>query len=646
MGEMSLPQRLAVASLVAALMAACSPSSALAVVDECRARGRFTSVMLGATILLDFVVVIVFNVAEAMAASVLSSHGVEVAVIGETFAQLFISTVAGVFFGFTLSFVVFWRGRRCVARKHRRYVVQQSAKKALLLSCGALVFMASHVCHPWLEPLLVCLVAGTVVVNYTDYGHEFAILVRELADGVYVFFFTLTGAAMDLRSLGASLLAASSLTITRFGALYVGASAGAHWAREPWARKHGSRAWMAFTTKLPGVALPLAKKVQLLYPGWGAAYATLVVAVVVLNQLFGPILLRHLLKRVGEARLSAGRPLEGAKAGAVEIEDAEAGTTNPVSATPTAAQQGGADDGAAARARRDSERTAALAGAPLARAMSMTPELALVLYRGAAMARSRQEEALALGQRMVTAGWDVVALPLREGGSGTAALVRRLRAALGRHRTCSVLVSMASANAEHAAVLHAAAQAWCECGRATVLRVVLATCEGGHAGAGTADADADAADAAAAAADTVAVDWARWLASQEHGRALIDAVDIVAIRPRGAALRLLELAACGFVTSITGARSGDDPGSSCAGGNDDQDGRGVEEDKDDAEDEEENGRHGPGSRGRGLAASDALAAATRRRSRRRSGRRRSTLVIEDEVGGEEARAAPSTAAEP
>jgi len=46
MVPMSLDQRVAVAGLVASLMAACSPSSALAVVDECRARGRYTSVMM------------------------------------------------------------------------------------------------------------------------------------------------------------------------------------------------------------------------------------------------------------------------------------------------------------------------------------------------------------------------------------------------------------------------------------------------------------------------------------------------------------------------------------------------------------------------------------------------------------------------
>ena len=69
---------------------------------------------------------------------------------------------------------------------------------------------------------------------------------------------------------------------------------------------------MAFVTKA-GVSLGLAKKVQMLYPGWGAAFATLVVAVVVLNQLIGPVLMRVVLRRVGEARLSGGQPVLGAR---------------------------------------------------------------------------------------------------------------------------------------------------------------------------------------------------------------------------------------------------------------------------------------------------------------------------------------------
>ena len=208
MVPMSLDQRVAVAGLVAALMAACSPSSALAVVDECRARGRFTSVMMGTTILLDFVVILVFNCAQALADATLSSRPVDGGVVGVVVAQLAISACGGVLLGGALVFVVFWRGRSCARRKNRRAAaLQQGLKKVLLLACAALVFIASHVAHPWVEPLLACLVAGFVVTNHTRYGHEFGTLLHgSLGAGVYVFFFTLTGAAMYVRSPARSLL--------------------------------------------------------------------------------------------------------------------------------------------------------------------------------------------------------------------------------------------------------------------------------------------------------------------------------------------------------------------------------------------------------------------------------------------------------
>ena len=106
--------------------------------------------VLGATILLDFLVIVLFNATEALAASVMSDGSASALgkALGVTLAQLLLSAAAGVAFGYMLPIIVFWRGARCVPRKHRRHGWQQAAKKALLLISASLVFIASHACHP------------------------------------------------------------------------------------------------------------------------------------------------------------------------------------------------------------------------------------------------------------------------------------------------------------------------------------------------------------------------------------------------------------------------------------------------------------------------------------------------------------------
>eukprot|EP00501_MAST-03F_sp_TOSAG23-6_P000683 GSMAST32.ASY1.ANO1.710.1 assembled CDS len=55
--------------------------------------------------------------------------------------------------------------------------------------------------------------------------------------------------------------------------------------------------WMAYITQA-GVALGLAKKVHLEYSGWGGAFATTMISVVVINQIIGPPFFRYIVEKV------------------------------------------------------------------------------------------------------------------------------------------------------------------------------------------------------------------------------------------------------------------------------------------------------------------------------------------------------------
>ena len=71
-------------------------------------------------------------------------------------------------------------------------------------------------------------------------------------------------------------------------------------------RRKNKYSWMAFLTQA-GFVSGLSNKVQVMYPDWGQQFATVVVCIVLFNQILGPPLFKTALaanKEVGLAKLS------------------------------------------------------------------------------------------------------------------------------------------------------------------------------------------------------------------------------------------------------------------------------------------------------------------------------------------------------
>ena len=66
---------------------------------------------------------------------------------------------------------------------------------SLLLVAGFATFALAHCVEPLLQPLIICMVAGFVCVNFTRSDKAFLAAEDRIAPTVHVAFFTLTGAA-------------------------------------------------------------------------------------------------------------------------------------------------------------------------------------------------------------------------------------------------------------------------------------------------------------------------------------------------------------------------------------------------------------------------------------------------------------------
>jgi len=283
----------ATALLVGTVMLALSPPEAIAIISEYRASGPFTQLVLGATVVMDVVVVVGFSVAMT-ATSALVGEGVSLGdLVAGVVVGLLLSAAAGLVVGGLLYVVV----RRTRAFASAAVLIIAAAAVSVWLAVVAVRWAEERLdVHAEVESLLVAMIAGVVVANVVA-GDRFHHLLERLAPPVYVVFFTLTGLGLHLDALLAAAAPALLLWIVRGGGLWVGSRAAMTVAGE--SEQVRRVAWKAYMPQA-GIALALAATVAEAYPEFGNVFATVVIGTVVLNEAIGPFFLRSALTAVGE----------------------------------------------------------------------------------------------------------------------------------------------------------------------------------------------------------------------------------------------------------------------------------------------------------------------------------------------------------
>lgn len=281
------------ALLTGTIMLALSPPEAIAVISESHAAGPFTRLVLGATVVMDVVVVVAFSVALTGANAVLGEGASVGELVAGVLVGLLLSVVAGAVVGGLLILVV---RQTETFRLGAVLIVVSSVASVWLAVLGVKWAEGRLGVHAEVEALLVAMIAGVLVAN-TSSEARFATLLETLAPPVYVVFFTLTGLGLHLDALLAAAIPAVLLWVVRGGGLWVGSRAAMTLAGQ--SEKVRRVAWKAFVPQA-GIALALAATVAEEFPAFGATLATVVIGTVVLNEAIGPFFLRSALTDVGE----------------------------------------------------------------------------------------------------------------------------------------------------------------------------------------------------------------------------------------------------------------------------------------------------------------------------------------------------------
>ncbi len=297
MQKMATGPKIAVALLASTIFLASSPSSAIAVISEMRAKGPFTQTSMGVTVIKDVLVIILFAISLSLTVSIISESDFNFTKIFVLLLELALALTIGYLLGKLISLIL-------------SVQMMVFLKTVLILALGYGVFIFAHYLYELsseymkieihVEPLLISIIASFSVTNYSKYRMEFRKILEDTGPAVYVAFFTLVGAMLSIDILVRVWFVALILFLVRFVAMFIGSYIGATMAGDPPVYKRVS--WMAYITQA-GVSLGLVTVVAGTFSEWGAEFATTIIAVIVLNQVVGPPLFKWAINRVGEAHL-------------------------------------------------------------------------------------------------------------------------------------------------------------------------------------------------------------------------------------------------------------------------------------------------------------------------------------------------------
>ena len=299
MKEMDASTKIAVSILFGTIFVARSPSSAIAVINEMRANGPFTKTVMGVTVVKDVLVIILFAISFSLAKAFIKDEDIGFLFIAILLFELFLSFGLGILVGNLIKMML-------------SQSLNQKLKSALIILIGYSIYLlasflesstAELFTHGLIvEPLLICIIASFVVTNYSKHRIEFSEQLEKIAPIIYIIFFTLTGASLSIQVLWSVLGIAFALFFLRLITMVLGGIFGVIAAKDP--KEYTFIAWMPYITQA-GVALGLATIVAEEFPVWGDSFETIIIAIIVINQLIGPPLFKWTLNYVKESHLKA-----------------------------------------------------------------------------------------------------------------------------------------------------------------------------------------------------------------------------------------------------------------------------------------------------------------------------------------------------
>jgi Kef-type K+ transport system membrane component KefB len=274
-----------IALMFGAISTATAPATTMMVIRQYKARGLFTDVLLGTVAIDDAWGIMIFSVSLAIA---------QIVQIGQ-FSELIIMFVAmkaagKIFFSMILGLIMAFLVSKISVYLKRREDVLTFILGVILINTGIALYF-----H--MSPLLSNMFFGAALVNIEKTSFRFFDSINTVDWPLYVMFYVLAGANLDIGLLSALGLIGSVYIISRIIGRIGGAYAGAVIVgAENSIKKYMGLALMAQA----GVAIGLAMMAKVNLPHTGGAILNTIIATTVIYEILGPMATRYSLIKAGD----------------------------------------------------------------------------------------------------------------------------------------------------------------------------------------------------------------------------------------------------------------------------------------------------------------------------------------------------------
>lgn len=274
------------ALMISSIACATAPAATLMVIRQYNAKGPLVDTLLPVVALDDAVSIMAFGISASIVNALGKGRGAD---FNAMFVQPIFEIVIAIGIGLALGFLLIFFLKK--SKSEGNYI---NIEVAMIFICIAL---ASYL---KVSSLLMCMSLGAIVANGMSNPSKCFSMLDQITTPIFLTFFTISGAALDLSALKTVGAVGVCYLIVRVFGKWFGAYASCKLCKkEPQVTKYIGFALVPQA----GVALGLSLAAANLVGGpHGAQIRTVILATTVVYEFFGPLLAKFALKKAGEIK--------------------------------------------------------------------------------------------------------------------------------------------------------------------------------------------------------------------------------------------------------------------------------------------------------------------------------------------------------
>lgn len=276
------------AIVLGAIAAATAPAATVMVIKQYKARGPVTETLLSVVAIDDAVALVVFGFAVAIAGTLNSTESVSLlASIAAPVVEVLLAVGLGIGLGFVFTFAL-------------RFFPHRDNRLGLVIG---FVFLGSALATALnVSSLLLCMALGATFTNLSHTSSEVYTLCDQLTPPLFMMFFVLSGADLNLAVLPSIGLIGVVYVLLRVAGKWAGAAFGAKLMKAPPAV---CRYLGPALIPQAGVAIGLTFVAQTVVPQYAETIRAVILCGTLIYELVGPAITKKTLQKAGEIDANA-----------------------------------------------------------------------------------------------------------------------------------------------------------------------------------------------------------------------------------------------------------------------------------------------------------------------------------------------------